>query len=303
MLAFLPLALLAAAALAVEAPPRTPRELDAACAKLKKEKAAALRAAHDAGLPEWAASWATTGSPELNADCRRRRAQLKAEARRKKAAKESAALARALSFDPGSAGLGEAGAVSATGGFASAPAHPDAPRAQLPSGFATRSPEPPAPGVYQGGGLVRRGGMTIDTDGDLSRGDPALAAVARRDPHRQAQTSLTYADGRSLDPTRVPYVVIPGGDRSARLGELVLVEYQGRRTLAVVGDVGPRHRFGEGSMALAQSLGIDPDGVRGGVASGVTYTFLGRGVGRRPRGENELAAALSETQAVLLAQR
>lgn len=127
--------------------------------------------------------------------------------------------------------------------------------------------------------LTRRGPMNIDTDGDLSHGDPALSALARRDPDRKGGTTLQYADGRSLDPTRVPYVVLPGGSRFARLGDLVRVEYNGRSALAVAGDIGPPNKFGEGSMALARTLGISPDGVRGGVESGVTYTFLGRNVG------------------------
>lgn len=127
---------------------------------------------------------------------------------------------------------------------------------------------------------VRRGGLAIDTDGDLRGGDPALAALARRDPHRHPRTSLTYRDGRSLNPTDVPFIVIPIGDRSAKLGDFVVVEYEGRTALAVVGDRGPRNRFGEGSMALARSLGIDPSGTVGGVERGVKFSFLGHGVGR-----------------------
>lgn len=157
-----------------------------------------------------------------------------------------------------------------------------------PEAFSTAA----AKALGDGAGVVRRAGMAIDTDGDLSRGDPELSALARRDPDRKGGTNLLYADGRALDPTRVPYVVLPGGSRFARLGDLVRVEYQGRSALAVAGDIGPRNKFGEGSMALARSLGISPDGVKGGIESGVTYTFLGRNVGSIS-GEKQLMSILA----------
>lgn len=223
-------------------------------------------------------------------------------------------------FDVGG-GVGEAGDV---GGAVAAsvplprPAPKDGPRAEMPSYYTRPYGAPPAPGTsaagvgsaliqtaigaYTGRGThTKVAGMTIDTDGDLSNADPHLAAMARRDPYRQAQTSVRYSNGRSLDPTRVPYVVIPIGYGDAKNGELVMVEYNGRSTLAVVGDRGPKHRFGEGSMALAVALGINPSGTSGGVGSGVKYTFLGQTVGR-PSSEAEMLSAMRERTLALQSQ-
>lgn len=213
-----------------------------------------------------------------------------------------------------------ADAPSAAGGAPSAavptPRPDPRPRASMPPSFTrptTEPPLPPASGAadllaaaaqaYRGGRTVTKtAGMTIDTDGDLSQADPALARLARRDPYRQSGTSMRYANGRSLDPTRVPYVVVPLKSNLAKLGDLVVVEYRGRSVLAVVGDKGPAHRFGEGSMALAKQLGINPSGVSGGVSGGVRYTFLGRGVGR-VGGNEEMLSALEAHQTAILASR
>ncbi|TPW20951.1 MAG: chitosanase [Elusimicrobia bacterium] len=184
------------------------------------------------------------------------------------------------------------------------------PRSSMPPSFNRPYGAPPAPGsplidtavsAFNGQGTHKKvAGMTIDTDGDLSNADPKLAALARRDPYRQTQTSVRYRNGKSLDPTRVPYVVIPIGYTAAKNGEMVVVQYGGRSVLAVVGDRGPKNRFGEGSMALAVALGISPSGTSGGVESGVTYTFLGTGVGSSAS-EAEMLSALKDRSLALQA--
>ncbi|MBI5883753.1 MAG: hypothetical protein HZB91_11690 [Elusimicrobia bacterium] len=136
-----------------------------------------------------------------------------------------------------------------------------------------------------GKAMVVKAGMAIDTDGPVKRYDRRV----HRDPYRQKQTSLRYQDGSSLDPTTVPYVVVPISQK-ALLGDLAVVEYRGRKTVAVVGDCGPR--FGEASVALAERLGIPADGVSGGVDNGVTYAFY-PGPGRKFASEEELLAYLS----------
>ncbi|TBR17380.1 hypothetical protein EPO15_17090 [bacterium] len=222
-------------------------------------------------------------------------------------------------FDASKAGKGASGASAVP--VASVPlprSAPDTrPRAPMPASYNRPYGAPPSPGsplvdaavgAFKGGGThTRTAGMTIDTDGDLSNADPKLAAMARRDPYRQSQTSVRYSNGRSLDPTRVPYVVIPIGYSAAKNGEFVVVEYGGRTALAIVGDRGPRNRFGEGSMALAVQLGINPSGTSGGVESGVRYTFLGSGVGSAKSEADVLAAFESRKVALesagLLAKR
>lgn len=232
-----------------------------------------------------------------------RRAQAKVPEGMRKTADEAA-----LTFDSAAA---RAGSVAADAVPLPVPAPrreaDTRPRADMPSSYNRPYSAPPAPligaalGAYNGGGKhVRTAGMAIDTDGDLRNADPALAALARRDPYRQAETSVRYKNGRSLDPTRVPYVVIPLGYTAARNGELVMVEYGGRSVLAVVGDRGPRHKFGEGSMALAVALGINPSGTSGGVGSGVKYTFLGQSVGSLAS-EADMLSAMREKSLALQA--
>ncbi|MCX5797102.1 MAG: glycoside hydrolase family 75 protein [Elusimicrobia bacterium] len=133
--------------------------------------------------------------------------------------------------------------------------------------------------------MVVRAGMAIDTDGKTANYDPRI----HNDPYRQARTSLRYSDGSSLNPAEIPYVVVPKRHQSL-LGDLVEVEYGGRRVMAVVGDCGPR--FGEGSVALAESLGIPASGTSGGVSGGVTYSFY-PGSGRSYSGPRALKAALA----------
>ncbi len=149
----------------------------------------------------------------------------------------------------------------------------------LPSAPVARSPgvkrNSPVPDSTQGKAVVLADRqMAIDTDGEIR--DPARrASVVAHDRWHQDGTALNVA-GRSLDSTVVPYVSVPKGFGYAKPGDLVQVAYNGRTRWAVVGDVGPRGRFGEGSVALAQRLGIPSDGTSGGVWSGVTYTFPGR---------------------------
>lgn len=94
--------------------------------------------------------------------------------------------------------------------------------------------------------------MAIDADGStLSK---------RAEFPNQPETALRYpTTGSSLDSERVPYIVLPIGDlrRTAGVGtgDLAAVIKNGRRQFAIVGDVGPPPKIGEGSMKLHANLG------------------------------------------------
>ncbi len=78
---------------------------------------------------------------------------------------------------------------------------------------------------------------------------------------------------RYVDATRVPYVSI-ARDLHARgivVGDVAMVLYQDRRCGAIVADVGPTGQYGEGSIALAEALGIPSSPKTGGCADGVTW--------------------------------
>jgi hypothetical protein len=93
-------------------------------------------------------------------------------------------------------------------------------------------------------------------------------------------TKLPHDPTRFVDASKIPYVVLPGDlarQAGARLGDFAAVFNlrSGRFSFAIFADVGT---LGEGSMALADNLGIWSDARRGGARGGVLYlVFPGSG--------------------------
>ncbi|MFJ8228797.1 glycoside hydrolase family 75 protein [Streptomyces sp. NPDC094448] len=105
----------------------------------------------------------------------------------------------------------------------------------------------------------------------------------KTDPWFLSETAFRQSDGKALDAARLPYVVVPVPstiwkypDSGIRGGGVVAVVHGNRVRYGVVGDTGPAKIVGEASYAMAESLGIDPDPVSGGVSGGVTYIFFTR---------------------------
>jgi hypothetical protein len=98
---------------------------------------------------------------------------------------------------------------------------------------------------------------------------------------------------RYVDASKIPFVVLPGGmarQLGARPGDFAVVFNQrnGKSSYAIFGDVGPYDRIGEGSMALAENLGIRSDARNGGARRGILFlVFPGSGNGR-PRTIEEI---------------
>jgi hypothetical protein len=173
-------------------------------------------------------------------------------------------------------------------------------------------------------------GMTIDADGapnayhpdnigldDLSNaGSPGnwygLAKNADGEPFVQgpddpfpgyyvSATALTDRTKPVNDPTRyvdaskIPFIVLPSAmarQIGARPGDFAVVFNQrnGKSSYAIFGDVGPSDRIGEGSMALADNLGIRSDARNGGARGGILFlVFPGSGNGW-PRSIEEINA-------------
>lgn len=129
----------------------------------------------------------------------------------------------------------------------------------------------------------------------------------RGDATGQPRTALRYKDGGSLNPTELPFIVLPiGFERphpGVRLGDYAAVMYKGRTAFAIYGDRGPRGVLGEGSIALARALGINADPNKGGVSGGVTYiVFPGSRGERHPRTAAETAANAKPLLDALLAR-
>ncbi len=116
------------------------------------------------------------------------------------------------------------------------------------------------------GALYIQAGMDIDSDG---------APDARRiDPTGSRDTSLHYQNGAPVNSHEVPYFVLPLSryqQYGVKQGDIAAVRYNGKVEFAVFADAGPHNKLGEGSMALARSLGINESPTRGGVRQGVEY--------------------------------
>jgi len=99
---------------------------------------------------------------------------------------------------------------------------------------------------------------------------------------------------RFVDAATVPYVVLPPeGFKHARLGDFatVLNLRNGKVAGAIIADESaPDLPMGEGSIALARVLGIDPDPRSGGVEKGIAYVIFPNSGNGRPRNLNEIAS-------------
>jgi len=99
---------------------------------------------------------------------------------------------------------------------------------------------------------------------------------------------------RFIDAANIPYVVLPPvGFKHAKLGDFATVVNlrNGKVAGAIVADESaPELKMGEGSIALANALGIDSDPRTGGIEHGIAYVvYPGSGNGN-PRGSNDIAS-------------
>lgn len=99
----------------------------------------------------------------------------------------------------------------------------------------------------------------------------------KEDPYGQSDTTLHY-NGKPIDSWAVAGIVLPPECitvvSGVVLGCYAEVTYKGRTRPAVVFDVGPHFKLGEGTPCLAVRLGIDPGHSSGGVdEQAVTYRY------------------------------
>lgn len=98
------------------------------------------------------------------------------------------------------------------------------------------------------------------------------------------EAKATTDPNRYVNSSKIPYIVLPGNHSAgAKLGDFAIV-FNGRNgtiAKAIYADVGPSGEIGEGSIALAEQLGISSNPRRGGVAKDVMYVvFPGSGNGK-----------------------
>jgi len=162
-------------------------------------------------------------------------------------------------------------------------------------------------------GLAFKGGMTIDADGSPHAYNPqntgldalgnagkpgnwwGISTNSSGKPYVQgandpapgyyvSTTALEDSRFPSSDPRRyvnseeIPFIAVPPQlkEQGVKLGDLVAVknEKTGKTVFAVVADIGPRDHQGEGSIKLAQELGINANARSGGASSGVSYVVF-----------------------------
>lgn len=106
---------------------------------------------------------------------------------------------------------------------------------------------------------------------------------------------------RYVDAERVPYISIASDLLASKggplhVGDLAMVVYKGRTCAALVADVGPAHKYGEGSIALAAALGIPSSPRNGGCSSGVVYVcWPGTAATPAwPRSHDDIAASVAD---------
>lgn len=95
---------------------------------------------------------------------------------------------------------------------------------------------------------------------------------------------------RFVDASKIPYVVLPGEvarESGARLGDMAVVVnlWNGNYSYAIFADIGT---LGEGSIALANNLGISSDARHGGTWWGVLYLVFPGSGDRRPKTIDEI---------------
>ena len=133
---------------------------------------------------------------------------------------------------------------------------------------------------FQGAKIILKlpdGQIYIEADMDIDAdGSPRAREI---DPgNGQLETSLQYpgvsGQAKNVNAEVVPYFVLPGNrSRPAqsffrrmgiRTGDVAAVIFKDRIEYAIFADVGPDEKMGEGSIALAQSLGHNPFKIVGG---------------------------------------
>jgi Fungal chitosanase of glycosyl hydrolase group 75 len=142
--------------------------------------------------------------------------------------------------------------------------------------------------------LVTNNGKLSGTPVLQKENDPApgfyISTTALEDTTKERTDPKRYVDSSTI-----PYVVIPPEAMKtlkAKMGDFAVVINSKNHKLshAIVADQGPKGQIGEGSIALAEALGIPSNPRHGGVASGILYlVFPGSGNGK-PRPLEEITA-------------
>lgn len=144
-------------------------------------------------------------------------------------------------------------------------------------------------------------GLVTNTEGDpvLQREtDPApgyyISSTSLQDRSKAGVDPLRYVDSTAVPYASIPRNAIP--DYGLQVGDVGFAYYRknGRASAFVVGDTGPRNKWGEGSVKLAQNLEIPASAKDGGTDGGVVFlVFKGSSKGW-PRTNEDVAAQVDQ---------
>lgn len=124
----------------------------------------------------------------------------------------------------------------------------------------------------------------LATDNKKTGGNPLIQSANDPAPgYYISMTSLQDGTKKYRDPNRyvnsetVPYIAIPPNfSPDFKLGDVALVinKKNNKRCYAIFADTGPKDKIGEGSIYLAEQLGIKNSPKNGGTTSDVTYLLF-----------------------------
>jgi hypothetical protein len=116
--------------------------------------------------------------------------------------------------------------------------------------------------------------------------DPApgfyVSATSLEDTSKDRADPTRYVDSSSIAYVALPPAAVKDG--GAALGDFAVVRERksGKIAYAIFADIGPKTKLGEGSIALAEALGVPSSARRGGASGGVDYVvFPGSGDGAK----------------------
>jgi hypothetical protein len=131
-------------------------------------------------------------------------------------------------------------------------------------------------------------------------GEPILQGPADPFPGYYVSTTALSDHSKSdhdpakyVDAEKIPYIVLPVGmnrELGARPGDFAFIQNlkNGKTSFAIFADVGPRDLIGEGSIALAENIGVRSSPRRGGTSSGILYVIFAGSGNHQPRPVDEI---------------
>lgn len=124
------------------------------------------------------------------------------------------------------------------------------------------------------------------------------------DPNYDRKDPRRYVNAEAVN-----FIVLPGRlGLGAKLGDLAVVirPVTGPHAYAVYADIGPVKQIGEGSIALAATLGIPSSAKSGGIGHGIVYIVFPSSAQGWPISKSEIdqyAAGLFSTWEALIGQK